>query len=354
MYFRAFLLLGMTFLLAQIAYCADKATPAPLPQLDTRLVASLLRSHREEAQDTLSFAFNELRYPAVTHAKTSGWHPESDQQPGQDEMTRRYRITRTAAEKAEQALRQLLVPQPSAKHEKPKVNVTDEHKAASDNDAWQGLLHRTKQANEIAKQPNRLLSKAFTPYLLHLSKCEYPKALKYAALLRPDERIIALALLERHIQCRNRESTDSWAEEDAAILDAVNEYRLVMGLPVLTADQRLRRVCAEHSRWMSSAKQLSHRRPEKAYRTFLQRCAMEEVTTPCGEALAGFVGPDALSAWRTSASHQRILLAPTARSVGIAHEGPYTALVTGRTAASDKLERLRVALMPPQANNNTE
>jgi len=112
-------------------------------------------------------------------------------------------------------------------------------------------------------------------------------------------------------------------ESERACMDATNDYRLMMGVPLLEIDERLVRAARKHSEEMEALHYFDHSSPVPENASFGARCAREGYHSAGGENIAGaFDGADAFRGWYTSSGHHRNMLGGH-RQFGVGRAGPY-------------------------------
>lgn len=98
-------------------------------------------------------------------------------------------------------------------------------------------------------------------------------------------------------------------EQERACMDATNDYRQMMGVPLLEIDERLVRAARKHSQEMEALHYFAHDSPIAANRSPSARCAQEGYGGGAAENIATAAdGVGAFQGWYTSSGHHRNLL----------------------------------------------
>lgn len=104
------------------------------------------------------------------------------------------------------------------------------------------------------------------------------------------------------------------------LLAAVNDYRGSRGLQPLRPAAALQRIAAPHSQSMARSRQISHTGFKGRFELADSDLCVENI------AAGAFEPQEMLAAWRDSPAHDRNLLEPRVRWVGIATVQGYTTL----------------------------
>ncbi|MBL8843624.1 MAG: hypothetical protein JNL90_19035 [Planctomycetes bacterium] len=119
------------------------------------------------------------------------------------------------------------------------------------------------------------------------------------------------------------EMVTSADESERACMDATNDYRRMMGRPLLEIDERLVRAARKHSEEMDALHYFSHGSPVAANASFGGRCAREGYRGASGENIAGAGdGVGAFRGWYGSSGHHRNMLGGH-QQFGVGRAGSY-------------------------------
>jgi hypothetical protein len=120
----------------------------------------------------------------------------------------------------------------------------------------------------------------------------------------------------------NRELKTSADDEERANVDAVNEYRSLMGLEAVKIDERLLRGARKHSIEMRQRDYFAHDSPTPQLKTPSQRARREGYPGGVSEniALGASDGRQAFWQWYKSSGHHRNMLIPTHTEMGCGSE----------------------------------
>ena len=118
--------------------------------------------------------------------------------------------------------------------------------------------------------------------------------------------------------------------KEDSLLSLINKERVSMGLSILSYDNRLDRIADERAEDMDARDYFSHTTPEGI--TFIDMVKETDYRhKKLGEILArGFVSDAArIKKWKESPTHNKILIDPIYREIGIGIAGKYVVVIFG-------------------------
>ena len=129
--------------------------------------------------------------------------------------------------------------------------------------------------------------------------------------------LMTLVLMASPVAGKDIRAGESPPAYDEELLAAINRYRQENGLQALQSDQKLVRLAKGHSNTMYRLRAMNHDRFEERFKKAGATLCVENVGWNYLEAEAQFKG------WRDSFAHNRNMLAPGIRQVGVAVVGTY-------------------------------
>jgi uncharacterized protein YkwD len=128
-----------------------------------------------------------------------------------------------------------------------------------------------------------------------------------------------------HEQVLLAEAKALTGNEEREQLRVTNDYRQMLGRPLLAWNPKLQQAARKHSEWMSKSGKFSHFQDEPQTRTPFDRMRLAGYLQGAGENVhMGDSGPEgAHVSWTHSSGHHRQILSPRAQEFAAGLSGPY-------------------------------